>query len=341
MPEKNRALLPEVTTLGVSENMTELSIDAEIPGRPAGIWIGESPSDLVQASFSWVGKGSAFQLEGLEKGKRYYFKFEFAEAPPLLLAQRKVPLARTFNTRDLGGYRTSGGRTLRWGRLFRSDALSRLEADDQDYLCDMKIKLVIDLRSGPEAEKAPDILPADGPIRYVHLPIQTGEMNFVNALEKMKKGDVSWLTEDYMLTGYIKNLDEFSHVWREAFKLIVDQDNLPIVFHCTGGKDRAGTLAALILLALGVPEETVIADHQLSNALIKDLLEFIYQKIEAYGIEREKVVPYFTAPLSCIEGLIRHLKSQYGGVEKYLIEKAGLEPVDLRSLKEVMLVETP
>jgi protein-tyrosine phosphatase len=46
---------------------------------------------------------------------------------------------------------------------------------------------------------------------------------------------------------------------------LADPKGLPLLFHCTGGKDRAGTFAALLLLALGVPEETVIYDYGLSN----------------------------------------------------------------------------
>ena len=77
----------------------------------------------------------------------------------------------------------------------------------------------------------------------------------MGAVERIKKGDDSWLTEDFMLSGYIHNLDEFAHIWGEVIRRLIEPENRPLLFHCTGGKDRAGTCAALILLALGVPEK--------------------------------------------------------------------------------------
>jgi protein-tyrosine phosphatase len=44
-----------------------------------------------------------------------------------------------------------------------------------------------------------------------------------------------------------------------------DPANRPLVIHCTAGKDRTGLAVALLLLTLGVPEETVVADYTLSN----------------------------------------------------------------------------
>ena len=252
---------------------------------------------------------------------------------------RKVVLEGCFNFRDLGGYLNSDGRRLVWRKVYRSDALSRLTDGDRQTLSRMGLKLVIDLRSTAEADKQPDLLPEDGSIELLHLPIQTGEMNFVAAMEKMKQGDVSWLTPDYMRRGYLKNIEEFADIWPQVFRRLAEPSGLPLVFHCTGGKDRAGTCAALILLALGVPEETVIEDHQLSNVMIAPLVAQINRRMEGLGIDPEKVRPYFTAPLDGIQALLEHLLRKYGTAENYLIDRGGLEPWVLESIRRDLLAE--
>jgi protein-tyrosine phosphatase len=159
----------------------------------------------------------------------------------------------------------------------------------------------------------------------------------VAAMERLKKGDVDWLTDDFLLRGYITNLDEYGHIWAEALTVISRADYQPVVFHCTGGKDRAGTLAALFLLALGVPEETVIEDHQLSNAFIAPLLVKVNRYVQSLGVDPEKVKPYFTAPRSCIEALLEHLRNKYGTAEQYLIDTAGLDPKVVERLRSGLL----
>jgi protein-tyrosine phosphatase len=140
-----------------------------------------------------------------------------------------------------------------------------------------------------------------------------------------------------MVSGYIMNIEEFPHTWGTVFKRIIEKKSRPFVFHCTGGKDRAGTCAALILLALGVPEETVIYDHQLSNIFIAGLLKGIYKRLESYGVDPEKLKPYFTAPRECIVALIEHIRSTYGSAAKYLTDRADIDANTLDVLKEELL----
>ena len=250
-------------------------------------------------------------------------------------SERGVKLEGVFNFRDLGGYETRDGHHVKWKRVYRSDNLARLTEADLMILEGLNIRTLVDLRSRVEMEKTPDKIPTGA--GYVPLPVQTGELNFVAAMERLKKGDVDWLTDDFLLRGYITNLDEYGHVWAEALTVISRTEYQPVVFHCTGGKDRAGTLAALFLLVLGVPEETVIEDHQLSNVFIAPLLGKVNKYVQSLGVDPEKVKPYFTAPLNCIEALLAHLRSRYGTAEKYLIDTAGLDPKVLERLRSGLL----
>ncbi|MBL6967205.1 MAG: tyrosine-protein phosphatase [Desulfobacteraceae bacterium] len=277
------------------------------------------------------------EVSGLDPSLRYYFRVVPDGEKGTGIADRQVHLEGAVNFRDLGGYRTSDGRRVRWGQVFRSDSLARLTDRDRTRLRHLGLRLIIDFRTPNEVKKSPDRLPQSSTIRYLNLPITHGEFDFVGAVERIKKGDDSWLTEDFMVSGYIHNLDEFAHVWGEVIRRLIVPGNRPLLFHCTGGKDRAGTCAALILLALGVPEETVIDDHQLSNILIADLVKEAYKRIASYGVDPQKLSPYFTAPMECIISFLEHLRQTYGSPADYLKTAAGLSEETLALLKEELL----
>ncbi len=72
---------------------------------------------------------------------------------PMSAAPRLVELEGCFNFRDLGGYETTDGRTVRWRRLFRSDGLHRLTEGDLEDLAELGLATVIDLRTVAEVEE--------------------------------------------------------------------------------------------------------------------------------------------------------------------------------------------
>jgi len=197
-----------------------------------------------------AGKSSA-TISGLDPLKRYYFEVIAGHGPKLMISERRVPLEGAVNFRDLGGYATKDGRRVRWGRLFRSDNLARLTQSDKTLLQSMGIRLVCDFRTPAEVEKMPDRFPDPGRGEYLHLPIRHGQYDPADTFERIKNGDIAWMTEKYMISGYIKNIENFAPLWNEFFRRLADAGSLPAVFHCTGGKDRAGVAAALVLMVLG------------------------------------------------------------------------------------------
>ena len=53
--------------------------------------------------------------------------------------------------------------------------------------------------------------------------------------------------------------------YARIFELLADAEAYPIYFHCQGGGDRTGTLAFILGAALGVPEEDLLTDYELST----------------------------------------------------------------------------
>lgn len=276
-------------------------------------------------------------IAGLDPDTRYYFKVVSDTGSVTIISERRVALDGSVNFRDLGGYKTIDGQRMKWGLLFRSDNLGRLSDRDVEFLRHMGIELVCDFRTPAEAQRLPDRFPRGDHARYLHLPIRHGEFDPVNTFKRIQKGDIGWMTEDFMIKGYIKNVENFASLWSRFFKCLADRSNRPLVFHCTGGKDRAGVCAALILLVLGVPEETVISDHGLSNVYINGVLRKIYARIQSYGVEPHQVAPYFIAPKSAIVALIDHIRQTYGSAAGYLRKKAGIAQKIIDQLKEDLL----
>jgi protein-tyrosine phosphatase len=339
MPIKlNETRLKDVALIRTGDDAVEISWNFnEKPGEVA-VFAGESADHIDRRHPAAISQGkSSARISGLDPDTRYYFEVAPDHGSKIIISERRVPLQGSVNFRDLGGYETVDGRRMKWGQVFRSDNLGRLTDRDVKYVQRMGIRLVCDFRTSAEVKKLPDRLPQSAPGRYLHLPIKHGEFDPADSFERIKKGDIEWMTEEFMIKGYIKNIDNFAPVWSTLFNNLADSSKRPMVFHCTGGKDRAGIGAALILLTLDVPEETVVEDHGLSNLYIAPVLEKIYDQIRSYGVDPRQVAPYFTAPQKAILAGIRHIRQAYGSAARYLVNTAGVDEKILDKLKKDLL----
>lgn len=175
---------------------------------------------------------------------------------------RVLPLQGGRNFRDLGGYRTADGRTVKWGMLYRSGQMHDLTSADYAYLQKLGIRTVCDFRDTRERTNEPTLWPAG------HSPKMLSDDYALDMSAMQLPGDPStWTHEqvvDAMAATYPKLLDQFRGQYRRMFAELLAGD-APLAFHCTAGKDRTGVAAALLLTALGVPRATVIEDYLLSN----------------------------------------------------------------------------
>lgn len=255
------------------------------------------------------------------------------EKSPPSSGGKRLELCGPVNFRDLGGYRTTDNRRVKEGLIFRSDHLSRLTDADHRTLQRLQFKVVCDFRTVREQQRAPDILPADGSIRLLSLPIQANGFDPSRVMTRLQAGDDAWLTMDFFIDLYRRYLDDFGPVWGEVLGLIAKSENLPLVFHCTGGKDRTGICAALLLATLGVPDESILADHDLSNSCNAERLQPIYARFAAIGITADRAAPYLAAPPEPLVAMLEYLRKKYGTVDDYLLDKAGLNQTTLNALR--------
>jgi protein-tyrosine phosphatase len=141
-----------------------------------------------------------------------------------------------------------------------------------------------------------------------------------------------------MADVYLTILDLHPHSFGAVVAHAADEASLPMVVHCTAGKDRTGVAAALLLAALGVDDEAIAADYELSTEFhSRARIAAVRPQLDAAGIEFERVEAYFLAPRAVIAATLDGLRKRYGGVEAYLTGPAGLAPETVDKLRTLLL----
>jgi len=195
---------------------------------------------------------------------------------------RHVALDGAVNVRDTGGYRTSHGLQVTRGRLYRGDALSQLTGPDVERLGRLGLRTVIDFRTPGEILLAgADRLPFG--IELVSLPVGGGDLGSVYEVvacgdhQRQRRELGGGRAAELMVEinrGFVADARQ-----REAFgaalRLVCSAGRLPLLCHCSSGKDRTGWMTAIVLTTLGVPREIVLRDYLLSN----DFHRTEYQKL--------------------------------------------------------------
>ncbi|MCL2481325.1 MAG: tyrosine-protein phosphatase [Spirochaetaceae bacterium] len=231
--------------------------------------------------------------------------------------QRVINLQGAYNFRDMGGYATQEGKKTKWGIIYRADELCRLSEEDLEILKDLNIKTIIDFRALEEAVKSPDQKPVTL-IKNFNLPIVFGSMDSL-----MKSIELTG--EKLMMQINSSAIEEAQEQYTEFFKIISDPSNLPLIFHCAGGKDRTGIAAALFLSLLGVDRETIYKDYLLSAELIQKKYLGLMEK-------NPKLAPGFTVKKDYLKAAFDTMENKYSGVESYLLNQLG---VDFQLVKSI------
>ena len=257
--------------------------------------------------------------------------------PELEQPGRRITLQGGLNFRDVGGYTTTDGRRVRFGRLYRAGSLAELTEADLEVVHQLGLKLICDLRTPREAERAPDRLREAARAVYVSAPAYARN-NYSDWLRTalFRRHELDEVIAD----GYLRMADHHSRELGGVLKRLADPEQLPALVHCTAGKDRTGVVVALLLSVLGVPQETILADYALSNAdfeRISHISRRDIQRMRRVGITENEIAAIMSANPLNLRRLFAHLAARYGSVEDYLLTAAGLSTGDLQRLGENFL----
>ncbi|MBL8059010.1 MAG: tyrosine-protein phosphatase, partial [Anaerolineales bacterium] len=251
--------------------------------------------------------------------------------------RRRLALPGAVNLRDIGGYATTDGRRVRWGRVWRSGSLAGLDEPALARLAELGLRTVCDLRTPQEAARYPDRLPAGA--AYALQPAYP-DGNTAAWLRTLifRRHELDVVFEE----GYVRMAAGSAPVFGAVLRQIADPANQPYLVHCTAGKDRTGIVIALLLLLLGVPEDVVLADYALSNRDYPGILAAAQddvRRITALGFAPEELRPILTAHPRNLRRLLAFVRARHGSVEAYLREAAGVGPEVAAQLRAHLLTE--
>jgi len=260
---------------------------------------------------------------------------------PAHVKQRHVVLEGAQNFRDLGGYATEDGHTVRWGLLYRSDNLAHLTDADLEKVHKLGIKLVCDFRSPEEKAEEPDRLPAEDPPAVAALPIFDESFSTASFREKLSSGELGDLDLRKALTDANRLFaTRFSGQYAAMFERLTQRENLPAVMHCTAGKDRAGFASAITLRTLGVPEETVFEDFLLTNHYTAQKIERMLWTIRVFSLFRvdpEQVRPVLGVERGYLAAAFDEIEKQYGSFDAYRRDALGLDDAETAAFRQLAL----
>jgi protein-tyrosine phosphatase len=263
-------------------------------------------------------------------------------------------LAKATNARDLGGYTTVDGQQVKRGLLFRSNTLHRLSDADVAVLAGLRLACVIDFRHPHEKELVgPDRLPSPQPGRLVELPIFEPGHDVFTTLAAVFGGPgaselMARLRDDHASGGSAATMVQLyrwfitsplaRETFAEALRLVATPETLPLLFHCTAGKDRTGWLSAIILSALGVDRPTIMADYLRTNELNADGNAYVLTLLANRVDDPSVLVPLLEARREYLEAAFAQAEESYGGMDGYLRDGLALSDEARQALRAALLV---
>lgn len=252
---------------------------------------------------------------------------------------RLIPFEGAPNFRDLGGYRTVDGRSIAWGRVFRSSHLGWLSAGDRERFAALRIEEVFDLRRKGESEAYRNRTPPG--VRTHHFDIDVGSTKRYR--QELRRGVATReSTHGMMIGAYRSYIMEFGDRFARLMKLLATPERHAVVIHCMVGKDRTGIAAALLLGALGVPRETILEDYLLSTRYyppqqIMDRIRDSLDESLARSYDDKVVEPFCAVHADYLTAAFETMDREFGGTEDYLRRGLGLDDADIGLLRERFL----
>jgi protein-tyrosine phosphatase len=239
-----------------------------------------------------------------------------------------------YNFRDLGGIPTREGKKVKSGFFYRSSALDESSENDLKHLIECGIQCVLDFRESTEITgKA--IYDRLG-VAYHHTPMLLDSARILNlSNNRTLRNALNPLDKEDMRIGYrslpFKN---------SGYKLLFDkvrQGILPVLFHCSVGKDRTGVAAALLLELLGAEREAIIEDYARSRVVEDVIANYITKKV--FFLVRKPIKkamePVFMADPSYIVAALEAIDNKYGEISNYFFNEYGINQDEILRIREL------
>ncbi|MEJ1294226.1 tyrosine-protein phosphatase [Latilactobacillus sakei] len=257
--------------------------------------------------------------------------------------QRVLNLTRSYNLRELGGYPTVDGKTVKWHKLLRSGSLNALTATDIEDLLNYGVAYDVDFRSRHEIKVAPDPFD-DSQLTYHRLSVFPFTDQADAPKKPAKKGLFHLFGKKEPATPERSSMDRMheqlvtdSHAqatYRDLFTVLLNNhgNDGAVLYHCSAGKDRTGIGTMLILSALGVDWATISDDFVLSNEVL-GLTTTAPTRISGNDAQVAAMngKSVSKAHLELVRETIEH---HYGNMDNYLAQAMALKSEEIAQLKK-------
>jgi protein-tyrosine phosphatase len=304
---------------------------------PVTVWLSADPV-LDKADRKLATKLGKGPLEiAVPASARHYVILQPRRGKAMVVAERRLPLEQGSNFRDVGGYTTKDGRTVSWGKAFRSGAMPMLTEADYALIGGLGLDTVVDLRSQEERELTSDTIDDRTGALFI-----SNDYSMKPLLEQFAKGsgENSYAGTEVMLAPQLRS------VYR---RIMADEG--AVLYHCSAGQDRTGITTAVLYDFLGVDRETIVKDYHLSTAWRNPQWEMpaidlalhadnpLVKMMASFPPEmRGKANPLYTrSGQSHIVQFFAHLDASYGGSAGFMKQKLGFTDAQLAKLREAML----
>ena len=334
----------------------EASVARSAPDRLDIHWRGADPVDVYVATRPNAPLSQARRVARGDRDGVFVLAWREARRPYVLLkddrdgsltrvAERLLPLQRGSNFRDVGGYPAAGGKHVRWGLIYRTGATPLLTADDDHYVAKLGVTSVIDLRSTEERQLAPDRAPAGPGVRYLAHDYPASDI--FSKLTPNATPAANRANQSSLYRGWLVSL---APQYRDLFRALLKGQGA-VSYHCSAGQDRTGVATALVLSALGVPRDVILADYHLStqdrspeNEMPRidparypgNALAAFYAKAQANGLSKPRPL-YDDQHVAYLQQTFDEIDSRWGSVDAYLDRELGVSPRDMARLRALYL----
>lgn len=246
--------------------------------------------------------------------------------------ERWIELAEVDNIRDLGGLPVDGGGATRRGVLLRSSTLQHATAADVKVLVGgLGLRTVIDLRGRREAAREGHGLLEGAAVERINLPVRRARPMAADAIPQAYGADLAGFYRDM--------LDGSGAALVEAARVVGDAERHSVLFHCAAGKDRTGLLAALLLDAVGVPADHIVADYALTGVRIARVRARL-TRLSSYSALPAVEHGFMAAEAEVMRRFLGELYTGFGGAAQWLLRE-GLTEAELHRLREALVEPAP
>ncbi len=263
------------------------------------------------------------------------------------MAIKRLDIDSLPNIRDLGGYKTKGGKTVKYGALYRSGKLYKLNRKSKNLVEELKLSHVIDLRIDTERLEKPDTV-INGtknlsiPLLCTATPAITQDKSMRITLKKeSKRIKKEFKTADNYMVEMYRNVLTNSYTKKSLVEILnVILNSNGVLWHCNGGKDRAGLVSMLVLGLLGVDEKTIVSDYEISHVYQRKKLFWAKfgLSITLFKKEfKEIIINMLSAKKEYITNTLKFISDNYGSITNYAKQELAISDEFINKLKDKYL----